>query len=87
MDDPRFPHVTYRQGAADLPVPRLRGAGIRVQTIVGASQTWGMSPAEIAEEYGLTEEQVADALSFYKAHREEIEASIADERHLERSNA
>lgn len=87
LDDLRFPHVTYRRNASGWPVPVLRGTGIRVQTIVGATRTWSLSPAEIAEEYSLKEEQVADALSFYEAHRGEIEASMAEEQHLERSHA
>ena len=31
LDDPAFPHVTYRRGASGQPMPALRGAGIRVQ--------------------------------------------------------
>jgi hypothetical protein len=38
-----------------------------------------MVPAEIADEYDLTPEQVTDALTFYEAHRGEIEASLTDE--------
>ena len=87
LDDLRFPYVTYRRDATGWPVPVLRGTGIRVQTIVGATRTWNLSPAEVAKEYDLTEEQVADALSFYEAHRSEIEASMTEEKHLERSHA
>lgn len=87
LDDLRFPHVTYRRDATGWPVPVLRGTGIRVQTIVNATRTWNLSPAEVAKEYDLTEEQVADALSFYEAHRSEIEASMAEEKHLEQSHA
>jgi hypothetical protein len=36
LDDPSFPHVTYRRGASGWPVPVIRGTGIRVQTIVVA---------------------------------------------------
>ena len=38
-----------------------------------------MDAAEIAADYDLTAEQVADALAFYEAHRGEIEASLAEE--------
>lgn len=79
QDDARFPHITYRQGAAGWSDPVIRGTAIRVQTIVGISATEGLTPAEIAREYDLTEKQVTDALAFYKAHRGEIEASMADE--------
>jgi uncharacterized protein (DUF433 family) len=87
LDDPRFPSVTYRRGAAGWPVPVLRGTGIRVQTIAGAAHHWGLLVAEVAEEYGLTAEQVADALAFYEAHRGEIEASLAEELQLEQAHA
>ncbi|HET9209727.1 MAG TPA: DUF433 domain-containing protein [Thermoanaerobaculia bacterium] len=87
IDDPRFPHVTYRRGAAGWPEPVLRGTGIRVQTIVVAHQVWRMAPPEIAADYELTPEQVTDALAFYEAHRGEIEASLADEQTSEPVNA
>jgi hypothetical protein len=43
-----------------------------------------MGTAEIAEDYGLTEEQVADALAFYEAHRGEVEVLMSEELQLER---
>jgi len=83
LDDPSFPHVTYRRGAGGQPVPVLRGTGIRVQTIVMAARQWGLTPAQIATEYGLTKAQVKDALAFYDAHRAEIDAAIAAEQTME----
>src|SRR2546423_200166 len=83
LDDPRFPRIAYRVGAAGRPEPVLRGTGIRVQTFVVAAQDWKMSPAQIAEEYGVTKAQVEEALSFYQTHRDEIEALLADEQHIE----
>jgi len=53
LDDPDFPHITYRRGAAGIPVPVIRGTGLRVQTIVIAAQQWGMEAGKIAEEYDL----------------------------------
>jgi len=87
VDDPRFPLVAYRRGAAGWPEPVLRGTGIRVQTIVVAHQSWRMGPPEIAADYGLTAEQVTEAFAFYDAHRGEIEASLADEQQSEPANA
>jgi uncharacterized protein (DUF433 family) len=87
LDDPRYLDVTYRRSVSGWPVPVLRGTGIRVQTIAGAIRWWNLPPAAIAEEYGLTEEQVTDALGFYEAHRGEIEASLAEERLLEQAHA
>lgn len=79
LDDPAFPQITYRRGAAGVPTPVLRGTGIRVQTIVVAHEQWQMMPAPIAAEYGLTTAQVEEALAFYAAHRAEIEAALKAE--------
>jgi len=87
LDDPAFPHVTYRRGAAGEPVPVLRGTGIRVQALVVAVRQWGLTPAQVAAEYGLTEPQVDDALAFYVAHRTEIDAAISAEQTVEAAHA
>jgi uncharacterized protein (DUF433 family) len=87
VDDPRFPHITYRRGASGWPEPVIRGTGIRVQTLAVANRSWGMSPLEIATDYDLTETQVSAALAFYESHRGEIEAAIADEQQREPANA
>jgi len=84
LDDPAFPHVTYRRGVAGQPVPVLRSTGIRVQTLVVAVRHWKMTPAQAATEYGLSEAQVEDALAFYDAHRVEIDAAIAVEETMEK---
>jgi len=87
LDDPDFPRVTYRRGAAGQPVPVLRGTGIRVQTLVVAARQWEMTPAQIAAEYGLTEAQVNEALAFYDAHCAGIDAVLAVEKAMEASGA
>jgi uncharacterized protein (DUF433 family) len=79
LDDPNFPHITYRRGAAGIPTPMVRGTEIRVQTVVIAVQHWSLSPAQIAEEYALTEAQVKETLAFYVMHRAEIDQAIAAE--------
>ncbi len=86
LDDPAYRGVTYRRGAAGIPVPVLRGTGIRVQTLVVALQHWGLDQAEIAAEYGLTQAQVEEALGFYQAHRAEIDTLVAAEAETERSH-
>ncbi|MCP4654195.1 MAG: hypothetical protein GY856_02130 [bacterium] len=48
---------------------------------------WGMTPEEIAEEHGLTDSQVSEALAFFEAHRDEIEALVAAEQRLEPADA
>jgi len=81
LDDPDYPGITYRRGASGNPSPVLRGTGIRVQTIAIASQN--NSPAEIAEDYDLSQSQVQEALGFYEAHRVEIDAHIQAEAAME----
>ena len=76
LDDPDFPEITYRRGTAGIPTPILRGTGIRVQTIAIAVQGWGMSAAEIADQYEIDERLVRSALTFYQAHQAEIDADI-----------
>lgn len=87
LDDPAFPRITYRRGAAGHPTPVLRGTGIRVQTVVIAARQWDLTPAQIAAEYDLTKAQVDDALAFYEAHRAEIDATIATEQAMEAARA
>lgn len=83
LDDPAFPHITYRRKASGIPVPVLRGTGIRVQTLVVATQTWGLTPAQVATEYDLPLTQVQEALAFYTAHRDEIDVTLTAEEALE----
>ena len=87
LDDPRFPNITYRRGASGIPVPILRGTGIRVQTIGVAHHRWDESAEKIAEEYDLPELVVSEALEFYKAHREEIDLHIRLDVELEKQHA
>jgi len=87
LDDPSYPHITYRRGAAGRPTPVIRGTGIRVQTIATAAEQWGMSPLEIANEYGLAEQQVKECLAFSKARPEEIEAHTREEEGVTTPNA
>jgi len=87
LDDPAFPGITYRRGAAGQPTPVIRGTGLRVQTVVVAAQQWRMTPEEIAGEYELPKSQVEEALAFYEAHREEIDAAMAVDKQLEMNRA
>jgi uncharacterized protein (DUF433 family) len=84
LDDPAFPQVTYRRGAAGIPTPVLRGTGIRVQAIAIAHEQWGMSVADIAAEYEISTAQVEAALAFFAVHRAEIEIHIEREERLAR---
>jgi uncharacterized protein (DUF433 family) len=77
LDDPAFPHITYRRGASGQPTAVVRGTGIRVQTLVIAAHTWGLPPAQLAAEYDLPVAHVQEALAFYTAHQGEINAALA----------
>ena len=79
LDDPAFPPITYRRGASGPPVAVLRGTGLRVQTLVGAAQTWGLTPQEIAVEYDLPVAHVEAALAFAAAHPHELATALAAE--------
>jgi len=78
-----FPNITYVRGASGEFVPFLRGTRLRVQTVVIAAHKWGFSPNQIAAEYDLSEAQVNDVFAFYRAHCQEIDASIAAEQIME----
>ncbi len=79
LDDPAFPHITYRRGAGGTPTAVVRGTGLRVQTLVVAAHTWGWAPAQIAAEYDLLVTQVQEALAFYAAHPDTINTALAAE--------
>ncbi|HSN74480.1 MAG TPA: DUF433 domain-containing protein [Anaerolineae bacterium] len=83
LSDPTFLRITYRRGASGQPRPVLRGTNLRVQTIAVASTHWGLSSAQIADEYGISRMLVEEALMFYQNHRAEIDAAIAAEEALE----
>lgn len=82
LDDPAFPQITYRRGAAGVPAPVLRGTRIQVATLAVMHHQWGWEAEKIAQEYGLAESLVAEGLAFYQAHRTEIDAQLAAERSL-----
>lgn len=83
INDPTFPHITYRRSVSGQFVPILRGTNLRVQTLVIATQQWGLSSNQIATEYDLSEAEVNEALAFYNVHHAEIDEAIAAEQALE----
>jgi uncharacterized protein (DUF433 family) len=86
FNEQTFPNITYRRGASGQLLPILRGTNLRVQTVAVAAGQWGLSPNEIAAEYGVSQVQVNEALAFYAAHKSEIDAVIAAEQALEFAN-
>lgn len=83
LDDPRFPQITYRKGAAGEANAVIRGSGIRVRTLWAASTVRGESAQQLAREYGLRLPQVEEALAFATAHRREIEATLELDEEME----
>lgn len=63
------------------------GTGIRIQTLAVAHRSWGWGRERIASEYGLSRQQVKQALEFAEEHRSLIERSLAAEAELERASA
>ena len=78
-----FPQIQYQTGTSGQAHAIIKGAGIRVQTIVIAKTDWAWEISRIAEEYNLSPAQVSEALRFYEAHKTEIESAIAAEVALE----
>jgi uncharacterized protein (DUF433 family) len=78
-----FSLIAYRQGTSGQIFPVVKGTGVRVQTLVIAAYKWGMSPAQIADEYDLSEEQVTEALRFYAVNKEQVDLAISSEQALE----
>ncbi len=52
-------------------------------TLVIAAHKWGMSVAQIADEYDLSEDKVMEALRFYAVNKEQIDLAIASEKSFE----
>jgi uncharacterized protein (DUF433 family) len=77
LDDPAFPHITYRHGASGQPMAVVRGTSLHVQTLVVAARTWDLTPAQLAAEYELPVTQIEEALAFAAAHQSEIDAALA----------
>jgi uncharacterized protein (DUF433 family) len=78
LDDPDFPSVSYKRDTTNQLVPIIRGKGIRVQTIVIASNQWKETIPDICKQYGLSKKMVEDALGFYAAHKNSVDALIAE---------
>jgi len=72
-------HIEITHGVAGGK-PRIAGHRITVHDIVTWHERLGLSPDEIALDYGLALADVYAALTYYHDHRAEIDASIeADE--------
>ncbi len=83
LNDPEFPSISYKRDTTNQLIPIIRGKGVRVQTIVIASRQWKETVVDIAKQYGLSKKMVEDALSFYSAHKNMVDALIAENELLE----
>ena len=73
------PHIVRVQGVCGGR-PVIEGTRLSVKLIVGWTRM-GMTPEEIAAQYPhVSVVQIADALTYYQDHPEEIEAEFAEER-------
>jgi uncharacterized protein (DUF433 family) len=86
LDDPRFPHITYRRGTSGIPTPVIRGTGIRVQTVAISHFQWNETAEALAADYSVPVDMIRNALDFYQAHKEEIDAMIRIEREIEQQH-
>ena len=80
--DPKFPGIAYRRGESGWVTPVIGGTGVRVQTIASDLQM-GMTPEQIAEEFGIALPKIHEAQAFYRAHQAEIDANIRSEKEME----
>ena len=87
LDDPDFPSISYKRDTTNQLIPIISGKGIRVQTIVIASTQWNESVADICKQYDLSKKMVEDALGFYSAHKNIVDALIAENEAVENSHA
>ncbi|MCX6053793.1 MAG: DUF433 domain-containing protein [Chloroflexi bacterium] len=78
LNDPEFSSISYQRDTTNQLVPGIRGKGIRVQTIVIASKQWKETDRDICEQYDLSKKMVEDALGFYAAHKNVVDALIAE---------
>jgi uncharacterized protein (DUF433 family) len=62
--------------------PCLAGTGLEVSVLAIARIIQNRTPEEIATDYGISLAQVHAALSYYYAHKDEIDASIRQRREL-----
>ncbi|GBF79564.1 DUF433 domain-containing protein [Aphanothece sacrum] len=83
LDDPNFPDIVYCRNIEGEMIPKLRGTNIQVKTLVIAIQNWRLTPKQVADEYGINEEQVINIMAFYESHRQEIDAVIATDKIIE----
>jgi uncharacterized protein (DUF433 family) len=62
--------------------PRIAGHRIRVQDVAVWYESMGMTPDEMADQFGLTLGEVHAALAYYFDHQQEIQRDLERDRKL-----
>ena len=83
LDDRNFPDIVYSRNQGGQIIPKLRGTNIQVKTLVIAVKNWELTPQQVADEYGISEEQVNNVMKFYEQYYQEIDTSIATDQVFE----
>ncbi len=83
LDDNNFPDIVYSRNQEGEMIPKLRGTNIQVKTLVVAVKNWQLTRQQVADEYGISEEQVNNVMAFYEQHYQEIDTAIATDKVLE----
>ncbi len=83
LEDNNFPDIVYYSNQEGGMIPKLRGTNIQVKTLVVAVKNWQLTYQKVADEYGISEEQVNNVMAFYEQHRQEIDTAIATDKVLE----
>jgi uncharacterized protein (DUF433 family) len=60
-------------------LPHIRGRRLPMTFVASAERATGLSVAELADEFSLSEEQVLAALLYYHEHRAELDAMDREE--------
>ncbi|HAC62677.1 MAG TPA: DUF433 domain-containing protein [Cyanothece sp. UBA12306] len=83
LDDKNCPDIVYFSNQEGQIIPKLRGTNIQVKTLVIAVNHWQLTPKQVADEYGISEEEVNNVMAFYEQNRQEIDTAIATDKVLE----
>ena len=75
LDNNNFPDIVYSRNQEGEMIPKLRGTNIQVKTLVVAVKNWQLTPQQVADEYGISEEKVNNVMAFYEQHRQEIDTA------------
>jgi uncharacterized protein (DUF433 family) len=79
QDIEAYQHLEHRPGSWRRQL-YLKGRNIAVGQLIYSMRADRLSPEQAVREYGLTMEQVQEALEYYRRHRDVIQQDAEDER-------